>query len=180
MDENAPRLIDLRFHFAKEFLRRNPNNLIFIDEIQYRNNAPIPPTAWNEINFAFALSGTGRLVSSKVKNRHFNVEEILEFLEEVAGVLPGAIIVLDCARIHKDERIKQVTRARGAETLYLPNYSPQFNPVESIFPLFLSHFCRRVTAVSPLEDALKIARQTVLQLKECAFSREVEAARHYV
>ena len=82
MDENAPKIIDIRYVFAKEFLRRNPAQLIFVDEIQHRNEqqrsskeGQAPP--WNEINFAFALNSNGKLVNSKVKNRFFNVEEII-------------------------------------------------------------------------------------------------------
>jgi transposase len=43
---------------------------------------------------------------------------------------PGQIVVLDNLSSHKDGRVKGIIEGRGCELLYLPPYSPDFNPIE--------------------------------------------------
>jgi len=42
----------------------------------------------------------------------------------------GDVIVLDNLGVHKASRIEQVANERGASVLWLPPYSPDFNPIE--------------------------------------------------
>ena len=45
----------------------------------------------------------------------------------------GQIIVVDNLNAHKGERVRELIEARGCELLYLPPYSPDFNPIEEAF-----------------------------------------------
>ena len=45
----------------------------------------------------------------------------------------GQIIVVDNLSAHKGERVRELIEARGCELLYLPPYSPDFNPIEKAF-----------------------------------------------
>ena len=40
---------------------------------------------------------------------------------------------MDNARIHKTQRTKELIEATGASLLYLPPYSPDYNPIEHDF-----------------------------------------------
>ncbi len=42
----------------------------------------------------------------------------------------GKIIVMDNLSAHKGERVRELIEERGCELLYLPPYSPDFNPIE--------------------------------------------------
>lgn len=42
----------------------------------------------------------------------------------------GDILVLDNLNVHKASRVERVARAHGAMVLWLPPYSPDFNPIE--------------------------------------------------
>jgi transposase len=46
---------------------------------------------------------------------------------------PGDVVVLDNLRSHKVAGIEQAIRAAGAQLLYLPPYSPDYNPIEQVF-----------------------------------------------
>ena len=46
---------------------------------------------------------------------------------------PGDIVVLDNLSAHKVKGIREAIEAAGARLLYLPAYSPDFNPIEQIF-----------------------------------------------
>ena len=53
-------------------------------------------------------------------------------LEEVLAptLKSGKIIVMDNLSAHKGERVRELIEERGCELLYLPPYSPDFNPIE--------------------------------------------------
>jgi transposase len=45
----------------------------------------------------------------------------------------GQVVVMDNLSAHKGERIRELIEKRGCELLYLPPYSPDFNPIEEAF-----------------------------------------------
>jgi transposase len=54
----------------------------------------------------------------------------------------GDVIVLDNLGAHKDPRVAPLCKARGVRVLYLPPYSPDFNPIESGWALQKQHVRR--------------------------------------
>jgi transposase len=46
---------------------------------------------------------------------------------------PNSVLVMDNASFHHSERITQMCRDAGVKLLYLPPYSPDFNPIEEFF-----------------------------------------------
>jgi len=60
------------------------------------------------------------------------------FVDYVAQVLapsltPGDIAVMDNLPAHKVAGVREAIEAAGARLLYLPPYSPDFNPIEMAF-----------------------------------------------
>ena len=45
----------------------------------------------------------------------------------------GDVVVMDNLSAHKSERVGEMIEGAGAEVLYLPPYSPDFNPIEEAF-----------------------------------------------
>ena len=45
----------------------------------------------------------------------------------------GQIVVMDNLSAHRPKRIKELIEQRGCELLYLPSYSPDYNPIEEAF-----------------------------------------------
>jgi transposase len=56
------------------------------------------------------------------------VEQVL-----VPSLHPGQIVVLDNLSVHKNARARQLIEAAGCRLLFLPAYSPDFNPIEQAF-----------------------------------------------
>jgi hypothetical protein len=48
---------------------------------------------------------------------------------------PGknSVLVMDNARIHHDDEMVNVIERSGCRVLYLPPYSPDYNPIETAF-----------------------------------------------
>jgi transposase len=51
----------------------------------------------------------------------------------VPELQPGDIVVMDNLGSHKGARVRPAIEAAGASLLYLPPYSPEFNPIENAF-----------------------------------------------
>lgn len=46
---------------------------------------------------------------------------------------PGQVVVMDNLTAHKGERVRELIEGQGCELVYLPPYSPDFNPIEEAF-----------------------------------------------
>jgi len=57
------------------------------------------------------------------------------YIKEVLAptLRPGQIVVLDNLQVHKNQAMREAITARGCELLFLPSYSPDFNPIEHAF-----------------------------------------------
>jgi len=47
----------------------------------------------------------------------------------------NSVVVMDNASIHKSAHLAEMIEQRGIRLLYLPAYSPDFNPVEEAFSI---------------------------------------------
>jgi len=45
----------------------------------------------------------------------------------------GQIVVMDNLGTHRPNRIRELIEERGCELVYLPSYSPDYNPIEEAF-----------------------------------------------
>jgi transposase len=62
--------------------------------------------------------------------------EVFEaYLEQVLGptLRKGQVVVMDNLSSHKGSRVRQLIEQQGCELMYLPPYSPDFNPIEEAF-----------------------------------------------
>ncbi len=76
--------------------------------------------------------------------------EVFEaYLEHVLAptLRPGQVVVMDNLTAHKGERVRDLIEGRDCQLLYLPPYSPDFNPIEEAFAK-LKGLVRRVEARS--------------------------------
>lgn len=51
----------------------------------------------------------------------------------VPTLRPGQLVILDNLSVHKQTALQQAVQAAGCEVLFLPTYSPDFNPIEQAF-----------------------------------------------
>ena len=57
------------------------------------------------------------------------------FVEKVLAptLKPGQVLILDNLSAHKGQKVKQLIESRAASVIFLPAYSPDFNPIEEAF-----------------------------------------------
>jgi transposase len=93
-----------------------------------------PHGHWKTTTFVGALTLRGMIapfvISGPINRAAFEayVEAVL-----VPEPRPGDIVVMDNLSSHKGARARVLIEAAGAELLFLPPYSPEFNPIENAF-----------------------------------------------
>ncbi len=73
----------------------------------------------------------------------------------------GQVVVMDNLSSHKGERVRELIEGRGCELIYLPPYSPDFNPIEQAFSKLKSYLreaCARSheTLMEVIGEALRM------------------------
>jgi transposase len=51
----------------------------------------------------------------------------------VPTLSPGDIVIMDNLGSHKGQAVRRAIRGCGTRLLFLPPYSPEFNPIEQVF-----------------------------------------------
>lgn len=82
----------------------------------------------------------------------------------------GQVVVMDNLGAHKGERVRELIEGRGCKLLYLPPYSPDFNPIEEAFSK-IKGFLRQIGARTreALMEAIGKALDTVTAKDACGF-----------
>jgi len=93
-----------------------------------------PSGHWKTTTFLCGLRTVG-LIAPLVIDGPINGELFRAWVEQmlVPVLQPGDVVVLDNLRSHKVAGIEEAIRAAGAQLLYLPPYSPDYNPIEQVF-----------------------------------------------
>lgn len=116
-----------------------------------RCRAPIPHGHWKTTTFVGALRLEG-MTAPMVLDSAMNGPAFLAYVEQVLAptLSPGDIVVMDNLPAHKPAAVREAIEATGADLLFLPPYSPDFNPIEMAFSK-LKSFLKK-TAARTKED----------------------------
>ena len=78
---------------------------------------------------------TRGLIAPWVLDRRINREAFETYVEKVLApsLRAGQIVVMDDLSAHRPGRIRELIEQQGRELLYLPAYSPDYNPIEEAF-----------------------------------------------
>jgi transposase len=99
-----------------------------------RLRAPITHGHWKTTTFVAGLRNTG-MVAPMVLDGPINGELFQTYVDQVLvpALQPGDVVVMDNLGSHKGAGVRTSIEAAGASLLYLPPYSPDFNPIENAF-----------------------------------------------
>jgi transposase len=141
----------------------DPEKLIFVDETGastkmarlrgralrgQRCRAAIPHGHWKTTTFTAGLRLDG-LAAPMLLDGAMDGEAFLAYVQKVLvpELAPDDIVVMDNLPAHKVGGVRSAIEAAGASLLYLPPYSPDFNPIEQAFAK-LKALLRKVAARS--------------------------------
>jgi len=94
----------------------------------------IPHGHWKTTTFVAGLTLRG-IIAPFVLDGPINRDAFETYIERVLvpSLRPSDIVIMDNLSSHKGRRVRDLIEAAGASLLYLPPYSPDFNPIENAF-----------------------------------------------
>lgn len=94
----------------------------------------VPHGHWKTTTFVAGLRTSG-LVAPFVLDGPINRNAFEVYVEKVLvpELRPGDLVVMDNLSSHKGPRVRALIEEAGGTLLYLPPYSPDFNPIENAF-----------------------------------------------
>jgi transposase len=134
--------------------------LVFIDETAVTTNmvrlrgrcsrgerliSHVPQGEWRTITFVAALRHN-KMVAPMVLDGPINGAAFVAYIEQCLAptLKSGDMVVIDNLPAHKVLGVKEAIEAAGATLQYLPQYSPDLNPIEMPFSAFKA-FLRKVS-----------------------------------
>jgi len=136
-------------NLRQPFMRQSPGRLVFIDETAVttkmtrlrgrakrgdRLRARAPFGRWGTQTVIAGLRCHGLTAPFIIQGAMDRVAFDIYIETQLAPtLLPGDVVILDKLSVHKSARAERAIRARGAWMLFLPQYSPDLNPIEMAF-----------------------------------------------
>jgi transposase len=148
-EQDRPDILSRREAWFEGQIDLDPERLVFVDESWASTNMArrygrcargerlrmaVPHGHWKTTTLIAGMRSTGVVapfvIDSPVNRLIFEawVEQAL-----VPELRPGDIVVMDNLSSHKGPAVQGMIEAAGARLLYLPPYSPDFNPIENLF-----------------------------------------------
>jgi transposase len=138
-----------------EFAAIDPARLVFLDETGantamdrtygrapsgVRVDGPVPHGHWKTTTLTAAVR-LGEVGACLVFDGATNSTCFEAYVGQclVPTLRPGDIVILDNLSCHKTAEVGRLIAAAGAEVRYLPPYSPDLNPIESMFSKLKGH-----------------------------------------
>jgi transposase len=127
----------------------DPTRLVFIDETgastkmtRLRGRAPrgerlrasVPHGHWKTTTFVAGLRLTG-LTAPMVLDGPMDRMAFLAYAQHILAptLSKDDIVIMDNLPAHKGDEIRLIIERTGAKLVFLPPYSPDFNPIENAF-----------------------------------------------
>ena len=91
-----------------------------------------PAGHWRTLTLLGAITLDGLLATMTIE-APTDGDVFMAYLEQILcpRLKVGQIVVMDNLAAHKQELVRKVIEQTGAQVLYLPPYSPDFNPIEA-------------------------------------------------
>jgi transposase len=148
-EQDCPDVLTRRWAWFEGQPDLEPERLVFVDETWAstkmarthgrarrgaRLRAAVPHGHWKTTTFVAGLRSSG-MVAPMVLDGPINGAAFQAYVEQVLvpELQPGDTVILDNLGSHKGPGVRAAIEAAGAGLLYLPPYSPDFNPIENAF-----------------------------------------------
>ena len=128
-----------------------------------RCRAPVPHGHWKTTTFVGGLTLAG-VVAPMTLDGAMTGAAFLAYVEQVLAptLRRGDVVVMDNLPAHKPIAIRETIEATGATMLFLPPYSPDFNPIELAFAKIKALLRKAAARTIPkLWDAIRDAIDAV-------------------
>ncbi len=88
------------------------------------------------------LHDAREIIAPFVFNGYTDAERFNGWVKDclVPSLKAGQTVVMDNASFHKEKKTRELIEGAGCHLLYLPPYSPDFNPIENVWAVIKSFY----------------------------------------
>lgn len=149
-EQETPEVKEARDNYKLWFWSVLVENLVFIDETGLQLNmtrsharskkgtrakGSQPKKRGKSVTMIGAMALRGVLTSVLMSGGGTDNQAFLCFIKQF--LLPvlwvGAIVVMDNLNVHHNKAVQELIESMGAKVVFLPTYSPEFNPIELLW-----------------------------------------------
>ena len=169
------RKIQYRAEFMAEILQYRKEQLVWVDEMGSNRRDGIRKNGYAirgetptfqrllergpRITAMAALTVNGILAVQCTKNTvdadifyDFVRSCLIPNMYQYDGIAPKSVVVLDNCSIHHVFEVKDLFEQAGIMVIFLPPYSPDFNPIESTFSFVKSYLKKHDSIIAAMSD----------------------------
>ena len=106
-----------------------------------------------------AITKDGVLKYSLYKNQAVNTKILCAFLTDLLKNIKNKYILMDNVSFHKSQLVAEIIKNSGNEILFIPPYSPDFNPIEEVFSKLKSYLKTHITPITMNKDIHKLLKK---------------------
>ena len=176
----APDVVQKRNEWKKEISKTDADKLVFLDEsgvnIDMTRHYGRAIAKERVVDHAPENTPTSTTILSSIRSDGSTVyttyqggttgDRFVEYLENflIPTLHEGDIVIMDNMRSHHIKKVAEVLHKAKMHLLYLPPYSPDFNPIEKMWSKIKAVLRKlKVRSACLLDDAIKYAFSCVIQ-----------------
>lgn len=195
------RNIQFRAEFMAEILQYRKEQLVWVDEMGSNRRDSIRKNGYairgetptfhrllergRRITAIAALTVDGIIAVQCTKNTvdantfyDFVSGSLIPNMHQYDGIAPKSVVVLDNCSIHHVFEVTDIFEQAGIMVIFLPPYSPDFNPIESTFSFVKSYLKKHDSIITAMDDptpliknAFEIITSELAQswIKDCGY-----------
>lgn len=178
-DKTSEAFLERENEFKESFLASNYDEIVCIDETGFcnignpvygyfqRGKQPTIPSNKSRVkrNIVMAITSND-VIDFTISQKPYNSTTFLQFIESLIPKLPQTTkyLLMDNVAFHRSKVLKEVVDKSGLELLFIPPYSPQYNPIEEVFADVKRHFRRSLIIEQHVID--QAIRDAITHLKD--------------
>jgi transposase/DNA-binding transcriptional regulator YhcF (GntR family) len=147
-DKTSETFLEREKAFTRLFSSLNDNEIVCIDESGFSNiGNPIygyfqkgkQPIAYHnksrvKRNLVMAISSED-IIDFRISPKPYNSLYFYDFISSLISKLPKTVkyLLMDNVSFHRSKVLKELLEGNNLQILFIPPYSPQYNPIEEVF-----------------------------------------------
>jgi transposase len=138
--------------FEQDMKKINTDNIICIDETYIYSNycsnygwakigePLISYVKSNPIKYSIIMAiSKKKIISYKIIKGNVNGEIYYDYIKELNNLYANSYFLMDNVNFHKSKKLQALFSESTNKILYIPPYSPQYNPIEEVFAQIKSY-----------------------------------------
>lgn len=178
---NSAEVIEERFIYSVHLTNIQDGSIVYLDETGFNLHtsyhfgyAPVganaiqtvPTNRGRNLSVLVAITVHG-VLSFGMQQNAYNTESMLEWINEF--FIPyienkNPIVIMDNARFHHANVVRNTLTNAGCNVLYLPPYSPQLNPIEEVFSMVKARYRIIKPRPATLDEMMRNIEEILISL----------------